>query len=442
MSASGSQGRLAAWFGNRSAEGPIAARAAWAWLALVAVSLLVVASRRPDALSNAQFWAEDGAIWFRDAHELGWWQALLLPQNGYYQTISRLAAAVGQGAGLRHAPLLFNLIAIAFQILPVLLLFSRRGRLLVPHAGLRILVALLYLGQPYTREIHANVTNIQWHLALTALLTLCLRDWPRWHDKVLDTGIVALAGLSGPFCVLLFPVAALDFVRRRDRRSLVLAILLLLLSLLQASQAIPEMGITRAVAPLGASFEGLARIVGGHVVLAAVVGDAWQRIYETGWWQGDAAWPLLATTAGLLLLARGWVVGDRLVRAMILFAGLVLVAALVSPQITSTSEQWPVWTTPHTGGRYAFLPILAMYAALLAVCFRDPRRPLRLLAGATLGVVLLFAIPASWRLPPHADREFQRYASDYEAAAPGALVRIPINPGGWSMTLRKPARER
>jgi hypothetical protein len=58
---------------------------------LVAFGVLVL--RRPDAIFNAQFYAEDGKYWYADAYNHGW-ACVFMPQWGYLQTVS-----------LAHAPL-------------------------------------------------------------------------------------------------------------------------------------------------------------------------------------------------------------------------------------------------------------------------------------------------------------------------------------------------
>ena len=59
-------------------------------VALIALAFLVIASRRPDAILNAQFFAEDGPVWFFDTYRLGALPALFLPQAGYLHLLQRL----------------------------------------------------------------------------------------------------------------------------------------------------------------------------------------------------------------------------------------------------------------------------------------------------------------------------------------------------------------
>src|SRR5690348_8889568 len=95
--------------------------------AIVIACFAMLYSRRPDAILNAQFYAEDGARWYRDAYELGW-RSLLIPETGYLQTVSRLAAFFALLFPFGWAPLVMNLCALAVQILPVPIMLSRRFR--------------------------------------------------------------------------------------------------------------------------------------------------------------------------------------------------------------------------------------------------------------------------------------------------------------------------
>lgn len=406
------------------------------WLLLISVCVAIVIMRRPDAVMNPQFWAEDGKIWFANANNLGALHSLLLPQDGYLQTVSRLVAAVATVAPIKFAPLVFNLAAIAIQILPVMLLNGRRGRALMPSVAARIVMSLLYLAQPYTFEVHANLTNAQWHLAASAALVLCFKDWPGKLQKIFDVSLFVLFGLSGPFCILLLPVAAWLLYRRRDPRTAWLVALLVVAAIIQASLAIPQMGVSRAVAPLAASWELFTRITGGQIVLAGLLGDAWMHVYQSPHWRETLILPLSVMLVGICIFVRAIRIGSIEAVCFMAFTLMVFGAALVSPKISSAA-QWEVWQTPHVGERYSFLPILGLYVALVVLVACDSKKMVRRFAVIALSIVFIVAIPASWRIRPFQDLEFQRYADEYLRAQPGDVVRIPLNPPGWFMELRK-----
>ena len=44
----------------------------WQQGILFLLACAVIVSRRPEAIFHAQFYAEDGHVWFADAYNLGW----------------------------------------------------------------------------------------------------------------------------------------------------------------------------------------------------------------------------------------------------------------------------------------------------------------------------------------------------------------------------------
>lgn len=404
---------------------------------VAAASLLIILTRKPDAFFNAQFWAEDGVVWYQQAYETGW-KSLLLPQNGYFQTVSKLTAVLAQRFPLAYAPLLFNLVSAAFKILPVLLVFSSRSASLFSSIWSRVAVCSLYLAHPYSWEVFLNVTNIHWHLALAALVLLYFESWPGLWRKLVDAGVMMLCGLSGTFALFLAPIAAWRWYRSRSRRALVLGLLLAATAMIQLAAIITTASGTRSAAQLDASLGWLVRIVGGQIGAAGLLGEAWVHLFATTWWNAEIALPLAFGCFAALIFARAWWASKHpALCGLTLLAAMVFVAALASPQISSSQGQWPLFAKPGVGGRYVFIPIVALHAALLWVATGDQHRIWRRAAALALAVVVLVAIPASWRIPPYRDFQFVEHAARFEASPPGTIVEIPINPVGWSLRLRK-----
>jgi hypothetical protein len=70
-----------------------------------AISLLVMIARRPDILSNAMFWAEDGAVYFADAWNRGALISLFLPFAGTLQLFPRAVYGVATLLPVQFVPL-------------------------------------------------------------------------------------------------------------------------------------------------------------------------------------------------------------------------------------------------------------------------------------------------------------------------------------------------
>jgi hypothetical protein len=62
----------------------------------------------------------------QDAYNNGVFESLFAPYAGSLQTVQRIAAVLALLVPLSYVPLLFNLLAIAIQVLPAALLWIRR----------------------------------------------------------------------------------------------------------------------------------------------------------------------------------------------------------------------------------------------------------------------------------------------------------------------------
>ena len=106
------------------------------WLVILVASLVacvLIFLRRPDALLNPQFCAEDGTYYYSQAYNLGGLRALLLPVAGYLLLSARLVALVAMYFPLSWAPAIFNVCAILMQAAPVSFLFTSRFDHLIPN---------------------------------------------------------------------------------------------------------------------------------------------------------------------------------------------------------------------------------------------------------------------------------------------------------------------
>ncbi len=132
---------------------------------------LVVILRRPDAILHPELWAEDGVLWYTQAYNSGF-LSLFMPENGYLQTISRIAALVAQPFPIYYVPYIFAFFAFCAQMIPVALLLSRRFDSIIPDKKIRIIISIIYVLMPNSYEVNMNLTNAQWHLALVLFLLL------------------------------------------------------------------------------------------------------------------------------------------------------------------------------------------------------------------------------------------------------------------------------
>jgi hypothetical protein len=393
----------------------------------------VVVSRRPDVLFNAQFWAEDGKMWYADAYNLGVIHPFLQPAAGYFVTFPRLVALVGLLLPLGTVPLMFNCVAIVFQVLPAQLLLSSRcsewGSIRA-----RALFAFLYLALPNSQEMHANITNTQWRLALLALMILFAKLGGTALWNMFDLSILTLSALSGPFIIFIAPIAAvLYWSEPQTQQRLTFFLVSGLGALIQGLAVLLTFGQDRAVhAVRGATPDLLIQILAKQVFLAALVGRRTLASYS---FESGTSWiiALSVVCVGVGIECYVLLKAPPIWKALIVFSFCILGVSLAFP--LTKSPQWPALLASG-GVRYWFFPMLAFIASLVWMLLSRNPRIVRAVA-ATLLLVMVYGIVQDWGHPRSVDFHFSNYVRQFSELPPGSTLFIPINPAGWAMELMK-----
>jgi uncharacterized membrane protein YhdT len=397
------------------------------------LSAAAVVSRRPDVIFHAQFWAEDGKLWYADAYNLGVVQPFLHPAAGYFDTFPRLAALAGLLLPIVFAPLLFNCIAIVFQVLPAQFLLSSRcsewG-----SVSARALLAFLYVGLPNSQEMHANITNTQWHLAVLVLMILFARPGRTALWNAFDLVILILSALSGPFIIFVAPIAAILYASdSRSRRRLLLFVISGIGALIQGLAVVITGGQERVVQAMrGATPELLVQILAKQVFLAVLVG---RRTLAGFSFESGSGWivAVLAVCAGIAIEGYVLLKAPPVLKAFVLFSLGILGVSLAFPM--TKSPQWPALLASG-GVRYWFFPMLAFVACV--VWMLHGRNPVIVRATAwALLLVMVYGIVQDWGHPRPVDFRFSDYVRKFSELPAGSTLFIPINPAGWTMQLMK-----
>jgi hypothetical protein len=400
----------------------------WRWPLLVfALGFFAVVSHRPDALFNPQFFGEDGAICFPEAYMFGWANSLLHLQSGYFQTLPRLAAGLALLVPLRFAPLLMNLVGITFQVLPMNVLLSSRCRNWGPLWA-RALMAIIYVGLPNMQEVDAAVVNGQWHLALLACLLVlaCIPETVR--GRICDVCVMLLSGLTGPFCIILLPIAGVFWWLRRERWRLALIGVLAVTAAVQLS-ALASAAANRPQAGLGAGPKLFLEILGGQIYLGALAGAHALPM------QSSATFLVVVALLGAAMVVYCLFRAPLELRLFICFAFLVFAASLRNPMMSITVPQWQVLRDAY-GARYWFFPLLGFSWALIG-CLTSSRNAMIQSAAVLCFLAMGVAIVRDWQYPAYTDFHFQDGARQFESARAGEFVSIPIFPDGWAMRVTK-----
>jgi hypothetical protein len=179
------------------------------FLLTVTIIFVVLCLRRPDALGNAQFWAEDGEVFFRDQLVNGFWQSVGTPYAGYLLFVPRLVAALASLLPAIWAPLCCNFFALALAAICCSLFVLPVYRYLLPSDLERFVVCLLAAAVPYSDEALGSITFIQWYLVIAAIL-IAFQKYDGGPPKLSLSVPIAIAGLlvacSCPLLIVLLPI--------------------------------------------------------------------------------------------------------------------------------------------------------------------------------------------------------------------------------------------
>lgn len=204
-------------------------RISWALrlTALYALIFVLLVMRRPDAVFHAQFWAEDGAVFFHGALFDGF-GSLFTPYGGYLQVVPRAIALAALVIPFAFQPLVYDLFALGISAAVFTAFASPAYRYVVRSDAARAAIGVAAALAPFVGEILGDITNIQWYLALGALLLMLYRPQ---NSSILGSvlrGIAAAAcAFSAPLTIIWIPLAMriLAVPRNRERTtSLIVAV--------------------------------------------------------------------------------------------------------------------------------------------------------------------------------------------------------------------------
>lgn len=384
---------------------------------LVVATLILVTGilyiRRPDSFQRPQFWAEDGTVFFLQAYEQGA-RAHLIPYAGYYHGVPRLVASLAQAFLPRWAPTIFNFSALLVMLALATKLFSSRLDLRFP-----MLFALFPVLIPHFRGVvFLTLTNAQWPLALILVLTAIESPPETKGQRIVDGLLILMAGLTGPFVVLIVPIFAWRWLRHRTWPALETLALASTAALVQGWSFLRNPVL---IAPdAGHSGQAWIDLLGWKVTGHLLIGHQAPYAWSSGW---------LAAGGALLLLYLLWRLvqfppGRHIGLPLLLFG--VGVFALSCFKFRQAAN---LLVPPIAGGRYLFIPFVIIVWCLLLVAIFD-RRWFKVPALICLALILRSSLISGFTSPPM--RNF-RWPMHAERIGVEDAPVIPINPPGWKM---------
>lgn len=386
------------------------------WVALAGVMLFL---RVPDWFVRPRLWAEDGNQFFLAAHRDGA-SALLLPFAGYLHLVPRLIAWLGERVDPCLIPAVYVYSSFAFTLFVVARVFS--SRLDLPG---KPLIALAIVAVPHTNEVYLNLADLQWIAALSLVLTLLLRDPGDALDWVGDLVVLFLAGLTGPFSVLLLPFFVFRALCRSTRASWVILLLALSTALVQGWLIYSNPLVMPPDFPRGPfELRNLAAVLSSRVLLALFGAQCWA-------YRVSRAFVLVAGAVGFAAIARLAFLKDgfRKERVCMLLIGLAIVVSSVA---RIRDDLWD-YRDMINGDRYFYIPrILAIWlvsSCLLRVGKRSYPLALSAAAAGLFAVSMVPYVEAPDFTRHHVERGYFEWHIYCDRLRAGQEVEIQVSPG-------------
>jgi hypothetical protein len=412
------------------------------FLALSGLIFLLLVLRRPDAITNPQFWAEDGVIFFFGQITHTGLGALFVPYAGYLHIVPRLVAAFAALFPGSSTPLIFNLFAFVIAAFCCSLFSLNWYRYLLQSDWLRVVVCVLIATAIQADELVGTVTNVHWFL-FPAIFLILLQPAEVYEGRSPWAGYVSvilgvLSTLSEPLVVLLLPLSIWSAVRRKGLASLA-PVAITLAAVVQIAVFLlgPLPEVSKGSTSLRELVSGSVVGISYRVALSPVLGVRPTR-HITRLMPHGAVFAIFLVLAAWLLYM--WWRGNSRQRWIVATISYLIVASVaLAMGGRSLAKYFPSsGAITWTGERY-FFPGACLIVYLVAVSIEN-WAPGRSKGGQAFVLVAVFALGVFWnfRVTPFTDYHWDVYGPKVErwlaAKRSGIPVRslsVPINPLFW-----------
>lgn len=409
---------------------------------LVLASATALALRKPWALHTPQLYAEDGSVFLVQDLHLGieaWWTQY----NGYLHLIPRLIAWLARlSADPAWWPALYNGAAFLLSVGVFARLASPRVELPSAAKPWLMLSFALVVG---TGEVLINATNVQWLTAFFLILHLFLAPPTSRRQRLGDLALLLLAGLNGPFAIVLAPLFLFRVVQgaRSPQRAALDPRLILSHSNRPALAAFLAVAFCATVQIAVFLHHGASLLIEANptpfrpVAYLALLGS---RLVTWPLFGPTAArfWPAWIHLLGLAALVSFFVYSlrhDTPTRTRLILVTIFLLLTLAGTY-RGRADTFPL-DTLTLGDRYFYIPRVIV-AWLLILAFRDRHRGVAWTARA-LAVLSIVIHTATFQIPAPPDYGWAENCDPIRRAEPANINTLPEGwfiefPGG----LRKP----
>lgn len=398
-------------------------------IALTATQIL----RRPAVLDR--IWAEDGAVFGREAFGHHLWQSVGRGYSGYLVVLPRvLAAPIVSVVPSTSWGRWFAVSSAAVAACAALAVFRAAPPIVSSTWGRAALAAVLALG-PKMRGEWPSIANTAWPL-LMALIWMVISTRADTVTLVVRVVVTSLAVLSSAVGLLFAPIVAMVLWQRRRADAAIVRADRIVAAAFAAAGVGQLAGM--ATAPAGPPGEpwtalGIARLIAIRVFGTIAVGD---RAVDDLWFDIGDLLPVASVvivTGVLIVLARRSTTAARWYAGAAV--GLAMMIAVSSLGIRGTARfEVSAGRFVFDADRYFLIPLFLVVSALIILADASQARSvLAPLIAAHLAVVVIgtgLSLPAPGEQGPSWGPAMRRAALECAARPDGTAIDIPIAPAG------------
>ena len=184
------------------------------------IVLIVFFLKRPDSILNAQFYAEDATIFFKDAVNGNFFTAISTKYAGYYWTIHRIFAELFSNFNIVYQPLLYSIFAIIVNSSILAFFATKYFRNILENDFKRILISL-FLSLMYldSYEMVNVFINTKWYMTIFLFFFLIADESiiKTKFKKIFFAGIVILIFWTQPQAFYLIPLFIIKCFMTKER---------------------------------------------------------------------------------------------------------------------------------------------------------------------------------------------------------------------------------
>ena len=388
---------------------------------VVAVAFLLLVRRRPEMLTRAEFFNEDGQVFYLGAYFGSPVDSIVRSYQGYLHVLARLLALVERTVPIAYAPFVGNAASLLLVAAVAGYLASGRMADLIPSQLGRWLVALLVIVVPGSFESLGSVTYVQWYLAVYLIVASMARLPASRLEGAGDVATLTIASLTGPFGILAAPLYVIRLALERSHAAAWRCLAVVIPALVQGTVLVTS---PRAAAVSWSNLTDVVSVFGLRGVIVPLLGSQQvSSLTSNGVAPTIAVAGAFAAVAALVVLACG--LPNRRLTLVIGYGYVVMLAAGLKGSTDAVESFYSVWSAQ----RYFLIPGI-MIAVLIGSALASLGSWRRLLAAALM-LVLGIGIVNDYLLPPRPYLDWSVTSSCIGGPAPCVVPVMP--PAVWSI---------